>query len=66
MRTRSLTLRKETLAELTTGELGLVVGGQLSGPTCYACGSDFQQCLTGLHCIATLDSCITGTTNPTE
>jgi hypothetical protein len=66
MRTRSLALKKETLAELTTGELGLVVGGQISGPTCLGCNSDFQQCITGVHCIATLDSCITGTTHPTE
>jgi hypothetical protein len=68
MRTRTLTLKKETLTELTTAELGSVVGGQLSGPSCnIACNqSDFQQCLTGLHCINTLDSCITGTTNPTQ
>ncbi len=31
MKRRSLALRKETLAELTTGELGSVVGGSAGG-----------------------------------
>jgi hypothetical protein len=65
---RTLALKKEMLAELTTDELSRVVGGQLSGVSCnIACNnSDFQQCLTGLNCINTLDSCFTGTTNPTQ
>jgi hypothetical protein len=60
MRNRKLSLKKETLAELTTSELAGVAGG--SGLTCINCNSDFQQCLTGLRCIPTLDGCFTGTT----
>ncbi len=56
MASRKLVLRKETLTELSTAELGAMIGG--SGPTCGACGSDFQQCLTGLDCIATLQDCV--------
>lgn len=40
---RRLTLKKETLAELTTSELGVVVGG--SYPTKYDCTLSFDVCL---------------------
>ena len=51
---RSLTLRKETLAELTVGDLAAVVGAA-SGASCApACPqSDFMECLTGLRCVTT-------------
>ena len=48
---RKLTLKKETLVELTNEELNLVVGG--SGLSCIHCASDFQQCITGIGCILT-------------
>lgn len=37
---RTLALKKDTLSELTTTELGGIVGGSVS-PTCYTC----VQCL---------------------
>jgi hypothetical protein len=51
---RSLKLSKETLTELTTGDLAGVVGGA-SGASCApACPqSDFMECLTGLRCVTT-------------
>ena len=52
MRSRTLRLRKETLAELTTMDLEQVVGGQFSIPTCL----DMTR-----NC-PTFDSCWTGTT----
>jgi hypothetical protein len=62
---RALRLRRETLAELTTDDLGHVVGG-LSGASCQnVCGSDVQQCLTGIVCL-TLNGCFTGTTVTTQ
>lgn len=47
---RKLTLKKETVVELTSEELDSVVGA--SGLSCLNCGSDFQQCLTGLPCLS--------------
>lgn len=59
MRVRKLTLKKETVVELTNRELGSVAGGATttcntgSYLTCNGpCDSDFQQCLTGLHCLS--------------
>ena len=55
---RTLSLKKDTLTELTTAELDLVVGASalscLSQWVCQA--SDFQQCITGLHCVGS-NSC---------
>ena len=50
---RSLSLRKETLTELSGTELAAVVGA-LSGYSCAICQppSDFQECLTGLQCLS--------------
>lgn len=56
MRNRRLQLKRETLSELGAADLAGVVGG-MSGPTCLNCGSDFQQCITGVGCL-TLDGCI--------
>lgn len=51
MRERTLSLKKESLAELTNDDLDRVVGA--SGLTCIGChNSDFQQCLTGLPCLS--------------
>lgn len=52
---RSLKLSKETLTELTTGDLVSVVGGA-SGASCpNVCPqSDFMECLTGLKCLSLL------------
>jgi hypothetical protein len=63
---RALRLQKETLAELTTDDLGLVVGGVISGASCEnVCpASDLRQCLTGSICL-TFDGCFTGTTTNT-
>jgi hypothetical protein len=60
MRNRKLSLKKDTLAELTTEELDLIAGA--SGLTCAVClpNSDFQQCITGVGCIT--DGCLTGMT----
>ena len=65
---RKLSLKKETLAELTSSELAGVAGG--SGLSCVNCASDFQQCITGVGCVtgtttvvtATIRECLTGTT----
>ena len=54
---RKLSLKKDTLAELTNEELDVVVGA--SGLSCVSnmiCQSDFQQCMTGLGCVNT-NSC---------
>ena len=51
MARRTLTLKKESLTELTNDDLGHVVGGG-SGLSCFGCDSDFQQCLTGLGCLS--------------
>jgi hypothetical protein len=50
MRNRTLSLKKDTLVELTTEELGSIAGA--SGLTCVNCNSDFQQCLTGVRCLS--------------
>lgn len=50
---RKLSLKKDTLAELTSEELDVVVGA--SGLACVSnmiCQSDFQQCITGLPCLS--------------
>ena len=44
MRTRKLTLKRESLVELTTSELDAVVGGAVSGTSCPACSG--IECLT--------------------
>jgi hypothetical protein len=58
MRKRTLSLKREALAELTTDELGSVAGA--SGLTCAVClpQSDFAKCLP-------TDRCFTGTTTYT-
>jgi hypothetical protein len=61
MRNRKLSLKKDTLVELTTEELDRVAGA--SGLTCINCNSDFQECITGLRCIT--NGCFTGTTTYT-
>jgi hypothetical protein len=58
MRNRKLSLKKDTLVELTTAELDAVAGA--SGLTCINCNSDFQQCITGTRCLT--NGCFTGTT----
>jgi hypothetical protein len=50
MRSRTLSLKKDTLVELTAEELDQVAGA--SGLTCVNCNSDFQQCLTGIRCLS--------------
>jgi hypothetical protein len=60
---RKLTLKKETVVELTTGELGNVVGG--APPTWYdcgptlslTCGSEIDACLTARGCTITDGAC---------
>jgi nitrate/TMAO reductase-like tetraheme cytochrome c subunit len=48
---RTLSLKRETLAELSNEELDQVVGA--SGLTCFAChNSDFMECITGLNCLS--------------
>ena len=61
---RKLTLKKETLAELTTAELTRVVGGAptvkdfCDGPTfSLTCGSEIDACVTARGCTLTLDVC---------
>lgn len=49
---RSLTLKKETLAELGADELALVVGAAQTLKGCF--NSDLRSCLP-------TDSCLTGT-----
>jgi hypothetical protein len=58
MRNRKLTLKKDTLAELSTDELGSVAGA--SGVTCVNCNSQLQQCATQVRCVTT--ALLTGTT----
>lgn len=57
--TRKLTLKKETVVELTTAELGHVAAGAQttncggSALTCQGpCHSDFMECITGLRCLS--------------
>ena len=59
MRARKLSLKKETLVELTVNELGSVAGGATttcnttSALTCDGpCHSDFMECITGLRCLS--------------
>jgi len=61
---RKLTLKKDTLAELTSAELNGVVGGALTvrdmctGPTLsLTCTSAVDACLTARGCTYTVDSC---------
>ena len=60
---RTLTLKKETLAELTTAELTRVVGAAPTDPkACGAtltltCGSEIDRCLTARGCPVTMDVC---------
>lgn len=61
---RTLTLKKETLTELTTAELTNVVGaaatvGKLcDGPTLsLTCGSEVDACVTARGCTFTVDAC---------
>ena len=60
---RKLTLKKETLAELTAAELTSVVGAAATlkpdcGPTLsLTCGSEIDACLTARGCTFTLDLC---------
>jgi hypothetical protein len=62
MRTRTLRLAKETLTDLTPAELDLVAGGYPTGLETQRCVSGLVFCLTGQHCLPTLDGCFTGTT----
>lgn len=59
MRNRKLSLRKETVVELTTADLGSVAAGAqttnctASALTCDGpCHSDFMECITGLRCLS--------------
>jgi hypothetical protein len=59
---RALSLKKETLTELTTGELTLVVGAAATLKGCeptlsLTCGSEIDACLTARGCTFTLDVC---------
>jgi hypothetical protein len=62
MRTRTLRLAKETLTDLTPAELDLVAGAYPTGTLTSKCVSGLVFCLTGQHCLPTLDGCFTGTT----
>ena len=64
MRTRKLTLRRETLTELLPHDLDQVVGasGVSCNPAlcltlCSSCASDFQECMTGLKCLSVGEPC---------
>ena len=61
---RKLTLKKETLAELTSAELTSVIGGaptvkdMCGGPTLsLTCGSEVDACLTARGCTLSFDVC---------
>ena len=56
---RKLTLNKETVAELTTDELGDVVGATF--PTKYECTESYQVCNPNTRkvCLPTWDACFT-------
>lgn len=60
---RTLTLKKETLTELTTAELSSVLGAapattKACGPTLsLTCGSEIDACLTARGCTLTMDVC---------
>lgn len=53
---RALRLQKETLTELTAGELTDVVG---AGPTKPQCISGIVACITNYDCLPTYDACFT-------
>jgi hypothetical protein len=62
MRTRKLALKKEALAELTTGDLAHVVAG--ANITGTPCASDFVACTptsrcTLRDCVVTVQGCFT-------
>jgi hypothetical protein len=66
---RKLTLKKETLVELSSDELGGVVGA--SFPSKYDCTESYQVCnpLTEKVCAASVGACIVsrvGTCIPTQ
>lgn len=59
---RKLTLKKETLAELSTAELADVVGAAPTLKTCgptvsMTCTSEIDRCLTARGCPITMDVC---------
>lgn len=60
---RKLTLKKETLTELTTVELTSVIGAAATvkpdcGPTLsLTCTSEIDACLTARGCTLSLDVC---------
>lgn len=58
---RTLTLKKETLVELTPAELTSVVGAAATLKDCktlsLTCGSEIDACLTARGCTFTLDAC---------
>ncbi len=61
---RKLTLKKETVVELTTDELTNVLGGAATKTlkTCeptlsLTCGSEIDACLTARGCTMSLDVC---------
>jgi hypothetical protein len=55
---RRLTLKKETLAELGSAELGAVVGA--SYPTKYDCTESYQVCnpLSREACVVSIRTCL--------
>jgi hypothetical protein len=58
---KRLTLKRETLADLTAAELGSVAGASgvsCNTVVCYSnpC-SDFMECITGLHCLSVGGGC---------
>lgn len=59
---RKLTLKKETLTELTTAELSSVLGAAPTKDTCgptlsLKCRSEIDACLTAWHCPITNELC---------
>jgi hypothetical protein len=58
MSLRTLTLKKETLADLSAEELGTVVGGTIR--TKYDCTESYQVCnpLSREACVQSLKACI--------
>lgn len=59
MRTRALSLTKETLSELTTAQLDSVAGasGVSCSPALCAPHSDFRECVTGVECLSLVGNC---------
>ena len=59
---RRLTLKKETLTELTTAELSSVLGAAPTRDTCgptlsLTCGSEIDACLSAHRCPITNELC---------